>query len=209
MLIFTAVSYLGFEKEYSLSRLMLLYFYVLSTAAIVFERAAVREVLREVRRRGYNLRHVLVVGDGDLARGVAERMALHPELGLKVRGFLTDDPARVGVMLGAAPVLGVWDEVSEIVSAGGIDQVVMALPFERTPHLDALLGRLDSAVVDVKVVPDIERFVSLKSGIEDFDGLPVISLRATPLAGWGRVVKRGWTSPWPGSHWSCWRRFSC
>jgi Undecaprenyl-phosphate glucose phosphotransferase len=190
MLIFTAVSFLGFEKAYSLSRLMLLYFYVLATSAIILERAAVREVLREARRRGHNLRHVLIVGDGDLARGVAERMARHPELGLKVAGFLTDDPTRVGSSLATIPILGVWDEVSEIVSAGGIDQVVMALPFERLPHLDDLIGRLDSDVVDVKVVPDVGRFVSLRSGIEDLDGLPVISLRATPLAGWGRVAKR-------------------
>jgi len=190
MLIFTAVTYLGFEKAYSLSRLMLLYFYVFATAAIVVERAAVREILREARRRGYNLRHVLVVGDGDLARGTVERMARHPELGLKVRGFLTDDPARVGSLIGTIPVLGMWDEVADIVSAGGIDQVVMALPFERLPHLGGLVGRLDSAVVDIKVIPDIERFVSLRSGIEEFEGLPVIGLRSTPLAGWGRIAKR-------------------
>jgi Undecaprenyl-phosphate glucose phosphotransferase len=190
MLVFTAVSFVFFEKAYSLSRLMLLFFYILATAALVVERAAVREILREARRRGFNLRHVLVVGDGELARGVAERMARHPELGLKVRGFLTDDPARVGSFVGTAPVLGVWDEVAEIVSAGGIDQVVMALPFEQLPSLGGLVGRLDAAVVDIKVVPDIERFVSLKSGIEEFEGLPVIGLRATPLSGWGRIAKR-------------------
>jgi Undecaprenyl-phosphate glucose phosphotransferase len=190
MLVFTAVSFVFFEKVYSLSRLMLLYFYVIATVAVVVERTTVREILREARRLGYNLRHVLIVGDGELARGVAERMARHPELGLKVRGFLADDPARVGSAVGTIPVLGVWDDVSEIASAGGIDQVVMALPFERLPSLGGLVARLDSAVVDIKVVPDIERFVSLKSGIEEFDGLPVIGLRATPLAGWGRVAKR-------------------
>src|SRR5262249_25009139 len=40
------------------------------------------------------------------------------------------------------------------------------------------------------VVPDVERFVSLRSGIEEFEGLPVISLRASPLMGWKRVTKR-------------------
>src|SRR5262249_5908271 len=58
MLVFTAVSFVLFEKAYSLSRLMLLYFYVLSTAGIIVERATLREMLREARRRGFNLRHV-------------------------------------------------------------------------------------------------------------------------------------------------------
>ncbi|MEW6271084.1 MAG: undecaprenyl-phosphate glucose phosphotransferase [Thermodesulfobacteriota bacterium] len=190
MLIFTAVSFLGFEKAYSLSRLMLLYFYVLGTAAIIIERATLREILREARRRGFNLRHVLVVGDGELAQAVADRMTRHPELGLKVRGFLTDDPARVGTYIGAVPVCGLWDAVSDVVGKGGVDQVVLALPFEALPRLGGLVARLDSAAVDIKVVPDVERFVSLRSGIEEFEGLPVISLRATPLSGWNRVAKR-------------------
>jgi Undecaprenyl-phosphate glucose phosphotransferase len=190
MLIFTAVSFVLFEKAYSLSRLMLLYFYLLSTAGLIVERATLREILREARRRGFNLRHVLVVGDGDLARAVAEGMLRHPELGLKVRGFLTDDPARVGAIVGAVPVCGLWDDVADVVAQGGVDQVVLALPFEALPRLGGLVSGLDSAAVDIKVVPDVERFVSLRSGIEEFEGLPVISLRATPLMGWNRVVKR-------------------
>jgi len=190
MLIFTAVSFVLFEKAYSLSRLMLLYFYVISTAGIIVERATLREILREARRRGFNLRHVLVVGDGDLGRAVADGMLRHPELGLKVRGFLTDDPARVGAMVGAVPVCGLWDEVADVVARGGVDQVVLALPFEALPRLGGLVSGLDSAAVDIKVVPDVERFVSLRSGIEEFEGLPVISLRATPLMGWNRIMKR-------------------
>ncbi|MFM7143295.1 MAG: undecaprenyl-phosphate glucose phosphotransferase, partial [Alphaproteobacteria bacterium] len=158
--------------------------------ALVAERAFVREILRAARRRGYNQRHVLIVGDGELARGVAERMERHPELGLRVAGFLSDDEARVGERMADRPVLGRWEDVAEVAASRGIDQVVLALPFESLPRLGALVARLDAAVVDVKVVPDIERFVSLKSGIEDFEGLPVIGLRATPLAGWGRVAKR-------------------
>lgn len=190
MLVFTAVSFLLFEKAFSLSRLMLLEFWGLATAGLVVERAVVREVLREARRRGYNQRHVLIVGDGELGQGVAERMAQHRELGLKVRGFLTDDPAKVGTQVASRPILGLWDDVSRIAAQEGVDQVVLALPFEHLPRLGSLLATLDGALVDVKVVPDIERFVSLRSGIEDFGGLPVISLRATPLSGWGRVLKR-------------------
>lgn len=190
MLIFLAAIFLVIEKEYPLSRLTLLYFYVLSTGLLVLERATLREVLREARRRGYNLRHVLIVGDGELGESLRDRLQRHPELGLKVRGFATDDPARVGSSVGATPVLGLWDEVPDLVAAGGIDQVLLALPFESMPRLGDVLGSLDSAAVDVKVVPDVGRFVSFRSDVEEFDGLPIISLRATPLTGWNRVLKR-------------------
>jgi Undecaprenyl-phosphate glucose phosphotransferase len=190
MLIFTAVSFLGFEKVYSLSRLTLVYFWLLGTVAVIAERALLREILREGRRRGYNLRHVLIVGDGDLARSVNARLLAHPEFGLKVRGFLTDDASRVGAFVGSTPVLATWNETPEIVSKGGIDQVIFALPFEAMPRLESLVHPLEDFAVDVKVVPDIERFVSIKSGIDELDGLPIIGLRAMPLAGWNRVLKR-------------------
>src|SRR5262249_2948333 len=99
-------------------------------------------------------------------------------------------PTRVGSSLAGVPVVGLWDEVSEIVARGGIDQVVMALPFERLPTLAPLVSRLDTAVGDFKVVPGLERLVGRRSGSGGVEGLPVISLRATPLAGWGRVAKR-------------------
>ena len=190
MLIFTAVSFLGFEKAYSLSRLTLVYFWILGTLAIVAQRALTREVLREARRRGHNLRHILIVGDGDLARSVNGRLLAHPEFGLKVRGFLTDDPQRVGSFVGSTPVLATWNEAPSIVARGGVDQVIFALPFEAMPRLEGLVHPLEDAAVDVKVVPDIERFVSIKSGIDELDGLPIIGLRAMPLVGWNRVLKR-------------------
>jgi len=190
MLIFTAVSFLGIEKAFSLSRLTLLFFYVIATIGEVLERATLREILREARRRGYNLRHVLLVGDGDLGRAIHQRMTHHPEFGLKVRGFLTEDPSRVGGFVGSTPICGQWNDVAEVVERDGIDQVVFALPFDSLPKLEGLLARLDTAAVDVKVAPDIERFVSLRAGVEEFGGLPLISLRATPLMGWNRVAKR-------------------
>jgi Undecaprenyl-phosphate glucose phosphotransferase len=190
MLIFTAVSFLGVEKAFSLSRLTLLLFFVLSTVAVVVERSLLREILRETRRRGYNVRHVLLVGDGELGQAIADRIVRHPEFGLKVRGFLTEDPSKIGESIGSNPICGQWNQVAEIVENGGVDQVIFALPLEGLPQLGGLLSLLDGAAVDVKVVPDVERFVSLRTEIEEFEGLPLISLRATPLMGWNRLAKR-------------------
>jgi Undecaprenyl-phosphate glucose phosphotransferase len=190
MLIFTAVSFLGVEKAFSLSRLTLLLFFVLRTVAVVVERSLLREILRETRRRGYNVRHVLLVGDGELGQAIADRIVRHPEFGLKVRGFLTEDPSKIGESIGSNPICGQWNQVAEIVENGGVDQVIFALPLEGLPQLGGLLSLLDGAAVDVKVVPDVERFVSLRTEIEEFEGLPLISLRATPLMGWNRLAKR-------------------
>ena len=191
MLVFTAVSFLGFEKAYSLSRVTLVLFWAFGTLAVILARSLSRGILREARRQGRNLRHVLIVGDGELARSVNGRFLAHPEFGLKVRGFLTEDPSRVGAFVGTTPILATWNDLLDIVDKGGVDQVIFALPFEAMPQLEGLVHPLEETVVDVKVIPDIERFVSLKSGIDELDGLPIIGLRAIRLVGWNRVLKRG------------------
>jgi Undecaprenyl-phosphate glucose phosphotransferase len=191
MLVFTAVSFLGFEKAYSLSRMTLVLFWLFATGAVILARSFLRGVLREARRQGRNLRHVLIVGDGELARSVNARLLAHPEFGLKVRGFLTEDRSKVGAFVGTTPILATWNDVLDIVDEGGVDQVIFALPFEAMPQLEGLVHPLEETAVDVKVIPDIERFVSLKSGIDELDGLPIIGLRAIRLVGWNRVLKRG------------------
>ena len=104
---------------FSLSRVTLAFFFVLGTAAVLLERATLREILREARRRGYNLRHVLLVGDGELGRAILDRMARQPEYGLKVRGFLAEDPGRVGGFIGSTPICGQWEDVAEVVEREG------------------------------------------------------------------------------------------
>ncbi len=44
--------------------------------------------------------------------------------------------------------------------------------------------------MDIIVVPDIYEFITLRGGIEEFDGLPIVNLRNTPLFGWNMVLKR-------------------
>ncbi len=63
-----------FFRGYDYSRVVIVYFWLLSIAAVWFSRAAFREALRFARRRGYNLRYAVVVGDGELAATVVQRM---------------------------------------------------------------------------------------------------------------------------------------
>src|SRR5262249_61026184 len=44
--------------------------------------------------------------------------------------------------------------------------------------------------VTIHVVPDLGRFTSLRGGVEEFEGLPFVHLRESPLYGWNRVAKR-------------------
>ncbi len=83
-----AVTYLFREKDIPFSRLVFVYFGVAATVITIIQRSIVRFVLREIRRKGYNLRYLLVIGAEKTASDIVSRVRLHKELGIQLVGCL-------------------------------------------------------------------------------------------------------------------------
>jgi Undecaprenyl-phosphate glucose phosphotransferase len=163
------------------------------------ERAAIRAVLRALRRRGKNVRYVLVVGAGKLGQQLVERIGRNPWMGLVVEGYLDDRADRIGKSFLDVPVLGRIEQLPKVLADRHIDQVFVALPFEEHARLETIMDLLSDQVVDVRIVPDLLDFVTLHAAIDDFEGLPVVSLRESPLAGWNAVFKRAFDVGFSGA----------
>ncbi len=186
-LILVAFTYFLRERY---SRLTLLLFLGYAFALVSATRLAFRAVLNEIRRRGYNLKSILVIGAGELGERVIETIDSHRELGFRVAGVLTRNPGKVGRTLRGAPIVGLFDDVEAVLDAKPVDQVLVALPIEEQPLVKPLMNKLAQRTVDVKIVPDLYQYTTLCGGIEEFGGLPIISLQGGPLHGWNLVAKR-------------------
>jgi len=211
-----ALTYLFREKSTEFSRLVFVIFFVCSSIAIVISRMGIREVLRYMRKRGHNLRYALVVGAGELAQNVVKRISAHPEFGIELLGCLDrtqpQAPIRMrasanamgaSLRLGtpaqftsvasagrAVKVIGRYEDLPKVLAQGIVDQVVIALPLEDHGRIPDIIASIGDEMVDVRIVPDLHRFIQLGSQIEELDGLPVVSLASTPLSGFNRVKKR-------------------
>ena len=177
-----------FVRSYFFSRGVILLFYILALFSVALFRLVAREILFAAHRRGRHLSQVLVVGAGPLAEQLIDRVQQHPEAGLRAVGVLAAD-ARIRRVRGV-PVLGDYRRLRAAIAQTGARQVVIALPREDGHRLDALLDELDGELVDVRLVPDVMHAATLRSSVEDFDGLPVIGLHDSPLLGWAAIQKR-------------------
>jgi Undecaprenyl-phosphate glucose phosphotransferase len=186
VLTLTALTF--FIRGFEFSRLVLLYFWFLSIVGLSLMRGLFREGLRFLRRRGYNLRYAVLVGWGDVAEEVLRGLDRHPELGIRMRGCFLDPAA--GIAPGDLPVLGGLDSLPKALREESIDHVFIALPLEASSRLPDILKGVEDVPVDVRVIPDTLRYVSLRGGIEEFEGLPIIQLQGSPVFGWDRVLKR-------------------
>jgi len=104
-------------------------FGVVSFGIFVSTRLAGRGLARVFRSRGYNLRHILVVGTNHRAHGFAQDVALHPEWGYHLQGFVDDQwwsEETAGSNAGA--LLGGLDSIPSLLRTMPIDEVIVALP---------------------------------------------------------------------------------
>ncbi len=175
-----------FFREYDFSRVVIVYFWVLSIGLVWFSRAAFREVLRFARRHGYNQRYAVVVGSGELATAVAQRIEQRPDVGIQILGVVSDEKEPTG----GPRRLGGYADLRAVLDANTVDHVILTLAHEDYGRLPGLLEAIGDEPVTIHVVPDLFRFTSLRGGVEEFEGMPFIHLRDSPLHGWNQVAKR-------------------
>jgi Undecaprenyl-phosphate glucose phosphotransferase len=187
ILILVALTF--FSKTFEFSRLVIVYFWVLNLVVLGFSRMVFREILRLLRRLGYNQRHVVVIGAGALGQRVVQMLQTHPELGMKVRGYLSRNEAKVGQTFQGVPVIGTFQQADDFLNRQ-VDVVFLCLPPEVENEAERLMEILSGTTAEVKIIPSIYEFITLRAEAEIFSGLPIITLQGSPLYGWNIFLKR-------------------
>jgi exopolysaccharide biosynthesis polyprenyl glycosylphosphotransferase len=103
---------------------------LLALSLMIFWRLGIHWLMRHPRLG----ERILIVGTDTLAKDVAREAMLRRDLGYKVVGFISEDPALVGQSILNPRVLGVTTELAELVNREKIDRVVVALP-DRRGHM--------------------------------------------------------------------------
>ena len=191
LVLLTALTFFYREFPFArFSRVVMAYYWIIVTVYAVIARTLAQTILKNLRRRGYEVRRILIAGTGELGVDLGGRMRANEVLGIEVVGYLTDREEEVGSLISGVPVTGRLEDAREVILRFQADQLFIALPMDGQDHLQRVLEGLGEELIDIKVVPDFLKFMKLNAGIEDFDGLPVISLRESPLFGVNRLVKR-------------------
>jgi Undecaprenyl-phosphate glucose phosphotransferase len=185
MLLFLAVAFTF--KEYHYSRLVMAYFGTLGAVALVTFRLVLRVTLRHLRGHGYNLRHVVIVGEGRQVEQFVSHVEESVELGVRVLGIATHELSSDKTLFGK-PVLGKYGDVKRIVEEHRPDGVLVALPVQHQHHMDRILSLLADEAIDVHVVPDIGGYSTLGCEVERFYDLPMVRINESPLSGGAAAV---------------------
>jgi len=171
------------------SRLFLLILFATQTIVTFAGRVGIRWILGVLRDRGYNTRYLLVVGTGPSARRFADRVERRRALGLRVIGHLSVGPS-ANQTAGRRPILGTVDDVEDILHGRVVDEIAICLPTEHVALIEPLT-RLCEEEGKIVRIPVDELGVTLAGArLEEFDGIPILSLVYGPDRAVSLVVKR-------------------
>jgi exopolysaccharide biosynthesis polyprenyl glycosylphosphotransferase len=168
-------------------------FWLLNTAAFLIGRVMLRAMLGAVRRRGRNLRYILVLGTNQRAVRFAKRLELKPDLGYRIQGF-ADEPWE-GTDLSVVQsgrLCCTLDGLSDFLRHNVVDEVAMYLPLRSFYETAARVAVLcEKHGILLRFDPDLFNLKTARPRTEIFDGDAMMTAYTGRLEGWPSLIKRG------------------
>ncbi len=177
-------------KLIDFSRVMMFLFCGLNILYEVIARVFLRMLLRSIRRKGYNQKHIVLVGYSRAAEGYIDRIKNFPQWGYDIVGIL-DDNVEIGRSYRGEQVIGRVSDIESVLNANDIDEIAITLGLAEYAKLEGTVAACEKSGVHTKFIPDYNNIIPTRPYIEDVQGLPVINIRRVPLnSKANRFVKR-------------------
>ena len=177
-------------RMFYVSRSVMAFFYVFNVFFTSCFRYYLRKILRTFRKKGYNLKHILIVGYSRAAEEYIDRLTDNPQWGYVACGIL-DNHVPAGTVYKGVKVLGTLGNLEIILPENKMDEIAIALSLKDYDYLEHIVGICEKSGVHTKFIPDYNSLIPSRPYTEDLQGLPVINIRYVPLTNTGNMmVKR-------------------
>ena len=163
---------------------------VLVVIGMTLNHYVIRRVLRWARCRGLNIRPVAIIGTGPTGQQICRTLRSNSWTGIQPSFFISheeDDPPEA---VEGLPVRGRLSNLEAVLKSESPSGVFIALPNVMASRIEELMTILGNYPVDVRVVPDLTFRFIMNMKTSDLDGVPILSVRESPLNGWGGILKR-------------------
>ena len=182
LLIFTLVLFMGSKNYYMyhFSRKLVFIFYGIDIFLTILERNVIRYILRLMRAKGYNQKHILLIGYSRAAESYIDRVLVNPEWGYNIRGILDDNMER-GFEYKGIKVIGTIENLELILEMNVLDEIAITLSIKEYERLERIVNDCERSGVHTKFIPDYNHVIPTVPHVEDLQGLPIINIRYVPL----------------------------
>ncbi|WP_405305317.1 undecaprenyl-phosphate glucose phosphotransferase [Methanobrevibacter sp.] len=177
---FVFVAVLFIINQPNFSRLMFFLLAFIATFLGIIERFIIRSFLIQMRINNKNLKHILIVGDNDLAFSFARKIKENPYLGFSISGFL-GRPENVGKTVEGVKFIGAFKDLDKILEKNRFDRVVLAIPLMYYYRINELVESCEKVGIKAEIIPDYIRYFPAQPSVDMIEDIPIINIRYVPL----------------------------
>jgi exopolysaccharide biosynthesis polyprenyl glycosylphosphotransferase len=163
-----------------ISRLLILIFGSIVFVLLLCGRFAIMMTLRAMRRRGLNYRNILIIGTGKRVRRYADLICSRSELGLRIFGYVDDEPTPSDREILGSEIVGTLKDVPSIIEKNVIDEVVIGLPRRFLPQIGEVIEACEETGTEVTLVADFFDIAIAKLHTTMFYDIPLLTFSTIP-----------------------------
>lgn len=174
--LFILMALLFVLKQIDVSRWTLIYFCILNVFGTSCKRFFLRKLLKRYRKRGYNIKHVIVIGSGPLAEEYINTVNNNKYLGFSVLGYISDVPTFNNVRY-----LSDYTDTYETLDMFNPDEAVVALEGSEFELLPGVINACEKSGTKLTVIPFYTKYLPSNPYMDEIEGIPLINIRRIPL----------------------------
>lgn len=162
-----------FKASSEFSRVWFSVWVSLGIILLWIERLSLYVFLRTLRRRGFNLRHVAIIGSGSAAKNLEHRISSAGWSGYSLSKVIAStDTAEL-----------------EKLAKDSVDEIWLALPLGNESAIKDTLHALRHSTASIRFAPDLFTLRLINHGVSDILGIPMYDLSTSPITGTNQFLK--------------------
>ena len=163
--------------------------FVSAWCALVGFRVFLRIILRWLRSSGFNHRHIVIVGTGEQAAIVADRLNRSTWFGLEISAFFGANDEQLPAWLKEKKIISEVVELRRHIDEGGVDQVWISLSHSEEAKIREVIAALDGSAAEIRYVPDIFEYQLMHHSLSEVAGVPVVNISYSAIDGANQIIK--------------------
>ncbi len=176
---------LYFTSQERISRATILMYFGISTTLLVLFRVTSRNILRKIRKKGLNLRHVLIIGNGQALIDYIHTAREFKDSGIRFLGWMDSHGRSEEEKINIPELV---DSYENIKLSKKPDSIIISYEGKESYKTSRFIAEHYNDVTPIQVLPELN-YSMVGNQIEDFGGIPVISVNQPNLNSYELALK--------------------
>ena len=180
----------AFLIKSNIPRSLIFIFAIVNLIFLFGEKALLYQFIGYLRKQGRNIKRVLVLGAGDVAKAFINSVEKYPDWGLKILGLICKDELNVGDERFGYKLVGHTADLRELLHYNPIDELVVALPAKHLGAVEIAMAMCDEEGVPVRIVSPFFKNLIAKAKTDMIHGLPIIKFSSVERNDFEAALKK-------------------